>query len=82
MYLAPSDRVRLIMEIAERLATKNWCIIDLTLKEFSLPWSDNYQGTSEDYVIAMLESAPDRPLILLARPLGCERVLAAPESSP
>jgi hypothetical protein len=82
MSLAPSDRVRLITEIAHRLGTKSWSVIDLTLKEFSVPWSDSCRGSPEDYVIKMLENASDRSLIPLARHVGCEHLTATSESSP
>jgi len=55
MALEPSDRIRLIREIARKLETEEWHIIDLTLKQFSLPWSNSWSGTPATYVVSMLE---------------------------
>ena len=70
MPLSPSERVALIKEIAGRLATEDWPLIDVTLKQFSLPWTDDWQGTEHAYVLHMIEKAPDQSLIDLAQHVG------------
>jgi len=57
-------------EIASRLGTESWPLIDVTLKQFSLPWSDDWRGTSDAYVLRMIEEAPDQSLIDLASHVG------------
>ena len=43
--------------------------MDLTLKEFGLPRTDQWDGDKKDYVIEMLDSADDATLIELAKHL-------------
>jgi hypothetical protein len=70
MPLSPSQRIVLIKEIAARLAAEDWPLIDVTLKQFSLPWSNEWQGTREAYVFHMVGEAPDQALIDLAQHVG------------
>jgi hypothetical protein len=70
MSFSPSQRIKLIKQISERLSGESWSIIDLTLKQFSLPTSDEGSGSTSHYVIAMTERAPDQILIDLAQHLG------------
>ncbi len=70
MPLSPSQRVVLIKEIAARLCMEDYSLIDVTLKQFSLPWSDQWTGTKEGYVLRMIEQAPDQALIDLAQHVG------------
>ena len=58
-------------EITLRLATEGWSLIDATLKEFSLPSTDNWSGGDrEGYVLRMVEDASDDVLIDLAQHVG------------
>jgi len=52
------------------LAPKSNPLIDVTLKQFSLPWSDEWRGTKDAYVLRMVEDAPDQSLIDLAQHVG------------
>ncbi len=70
MPLSPSQRIALIKEIAGRLATEDWPLIDLTLKQFSLPWRDAWEGTKDAYVLRMIEDAQDESLVDLAQHVG------------
>lgn len=70
MALSPSQRVLLIIEIADRLAAEDYSLIDLTLQQFSLPWSDEWQGEKNSYVLKMVADAPDQTLIGLAQHVG------------
>jgi hypothetical protein len=56
--------------IAQRLGSEQWALIDLTLKQFALPWSNDWGGQSDAYVMAMIEKAPDKALHELAQHLG------------
>jgi len=68
--LTPSERIKLIKEISHRLSSEEWPVIDLSLKQFSLPWSNNWDGSKEAYVIQMLDEARDDVLLALARHVG------------
>jgi len=57
-------------EIATRLGFEDWPLIDVTLKQFSLPWSNEWQGTKDAYVLHMVEEAGDQVLIELAQHVG------------
>jgi hypothetical protein len=57
-------------EITGRLTTEEWPLIDVTLKQFSLPWSDTWNGNKDAYVLQMIEEAPDQSLIDLAQHVG------------
>jgi hypothetical protein len=70
MLLSPSQRVLLMKEIATRLGAEDWPLIDITLKQFSLPWSDQWQSTKDAYLFQMVEEAPDQALIDLAQHVG------------
>jgi nucleoside 2-deoxyribosyltransferase len=60
----------LIKGIATRLGTEDWPLIDVTLKQFSLPWSDEWRGSKDAYVLHMVGEAPDQSLIDLAQHVG------------
>jgi len=70
MALTPSQRISLIKEISSRLGAENWPLIDLTLREFKLPPTDEWGGNSDSYVISMVEKASDQTLIDLAQHCG------------
>lgn len=70
--MTPSDRINVIREIACRLSPEDWPLIDLTLQQFSLPWTDQWQGEKNSYVIKMISGAKDDALLQLASHLGYE----------
>jgi hypothetical protein len=80
--LQPSGRVRLIRDISYRLDGEEWHMIDLTLRQFSLPTTDNWQNTKNAYVVHMLESATDEVLIDLAKHVDLDYDLAEPVVQP
>jgi len=54
MALTPSERIQLITEIATRLSDAEWHLIDLTLRQFGLPWSDTWTNTDKSaYLVSM-----------------------------
>jgi len=80
MAFTSSQRIVLITEIAKRLAGEEWPLIDLTLKQFGLPWTNSWTGSDKKaYSIAMLEDAPDSKLAELAQHVGFD--FAAPKNS-
>src|SRR5579872_2586456 len=70
MPLSPSQRISLIKEIADRLSSEGWPLIDLTLKQFSQPRADMWSGPKEDYVLEMIQDGEDHSLIELAQHVG------------
>jgi hypothetical protein len=67
----PSERIKHIKAIASALSNEEWALLDLTLKQFGLPWTDQWGGgTKEAYVIEMISNANDGPLLELAKHLG------------
>lgn len=68
--MTPSERIKVITEISKRLGTENYSVIDLTLKQFGLRWSNRWSGNSDSYVLSMIQDAKDEPLIELAEHLG------------
>ena len=73
MSLSPSQKVHVISEIARRLGNQEWSLIDLTLRQFGLPWTDTWHGNDRSsYVIEMIGRADDGDLIALSHHLGYE----------
>lgn len=70
MALKPSERLTLMKEIAKRLTVEGWPFIDATLKAFSLPTSDSWNGSMVSYVLQMIGEAPDNSLMELAEHVG------------
>jgi hypothetical protein len=68
--LTPSERINAIQEIASRLSKEEWPLIDLTLKQFSLPWSNEWSGEKLSYIIEMVSDADNETLSQLAAHLG------------
>jgi TIR domain-containing protein len=67
----PSERIKHIKEISKELAKEDWSLLDLTLKQFGLPWTDQWSGGDKDvYLIEMLSEAEDEPILELAKHLG------------
>jgi hypothetical protein len=68
-----SERVKTIKAITPLLAAETWPLIDLTLRQFKLPTTDNWDGNHrETYVVTMVSDASDSVLIELASHLGIE----------
>lgn len=69
MALSKSQRIKLLVEIADRLSENDWAIIDLTLSQFDLPTQEVWNNTQKSYVLAMVKSADDESVIGLAQHL-------------
>lgn len=72
MPLSPSDRIKIIAEVASRLDGEGWPLIDLTLRQFKQPTTNQWGGSEHDYVIEMLGEADDDALAGLAHHVGFE----------
>lgn len=69
--MTPSERIKHIRDIAKELSKEEWPLIDLTLKQFSLRWTTNWEGGDKaTYVIDMISNASDQSLLDLAKHLG------------
>ena len=75
----PSERIKHIKDISIELAKEDWALLDLTLKQFGLPWSEQWNGgDKEHYIIEMLSDSKDEPLLELAKHLGLASQLESP----
>lgn len=70
MQLSASKRISLLKEISDRLQMEEWPLIDLTLSQFGLPTSDEWQGNKNAYVIQMSKGGQDSVLVELAQHVG------------
>lgn len=82
MALSPSERIRLIRDVSQRLGEEEYPLIDLTLRQFGLPWTESWSDTKLAYVIQMVEGAADGVLLELARHVGARTDVAAPRVEP
>ena len=73
-----SERIRLIGEIAKRMASEEWSQVDLILRQFGLPWSDQWDEDKNSYVITMIENASDSELAQLAQHFGIPETTDTP----
>ncbi len=72
--MKPSDRIKIISEIANTLAPADYSLIDLTLRQFGLPWTEQWYGDKIGYVVEMIQTADDQSLLDLASHLGINPV--------
>jgi hypothetical protein len=78
----PSERIRAIREIANRLSAEEWSIIDLTLEQFGLPTSTSWDSSDKfGYVVQMLRGAADPDLQGLAIHVGADAGEVAAQSA-
>ena len=66
----PSEKIKHIKAIASELSKEEWSILDLTLKQFDIPLTDEWSGGKEGYIIEMVSDAGDGQLLELAKHLG------------
>jgi hypothetical protein len=72
--MKPSDRIKIISEIANTLAPADYSLIDLTLRQFGLPWTEQWYADKIGYVVEMIQTADDQCLLDLASHLGINPV--------
>ena len=82
MSLTPSSRIILITEIGHRLGTSDWALIDLTLGQYGLPVTDDWNGTRSDYIIEMIQDGEEAVLVDLGSHLGYEASSSRPQLEP
>jgi hypothetical protein len=79
--MKPSEKLKLIKFIADALGKEDWALIDLTLKQFGLPFTDNWNGSgTANYVIDMIGDASPVQIMDLAKHLGVASELDSIES--
>ncbi len=54
-----SEKIKIIKQIARELDFEEWGIIDLTLKQFNFPTSNNFNGNKFEYILGSLSSGDD-----------------------
>ncbi len=72
MALTPSQRITLVREIVGRMIDEDWPLIDLTLGEFGLPTTDEWNGSKESYLFQHVTGATDAVLMQVAAHVGFE----------
>lgn len=71
MKLTKSQRVKIIKDISNHLDLEDWTTIDLTLKGFGFPITDQWSGgDKKSYIIEMLGNPNDTDLVELGQHLG------------
>jgi hypothetical protein len=65
MPLQAGDRINLIRRLSSKLAELEWSDLDLTLRQFGLPWSNEWQSSRYDYAIHHLEDGDEEVLLNL-----------------
>lgn len=68
--MKPSDRIRIISEIASSLDSFEWSLIDLIFRQFGLPCTDQWSGDKTNYIVEMIQGGDDQCLLGLASHLG------------
>jgi hypothetical protein len=68
--MTSSEKIKVIKEISVVLSKETWSLIDLTLKQFKFPISDEYTGDTFNYVLMHIKDGKDKNLIELAAHLG------------
>jgi len=65
--MKPSARLVLIQRICRQLATEQWADIDLTLRQFNLPWSRVWESSDKyTYCVHHVEKGDDDALVALS----------------
>ena len=60
--MKPTDRVALIQKLSARLTDYEWHDLDLILRQFGLPWTDQWGSDKYAYCIHHIEDATDEVL--------------------
>lgn len=80
--MKPSDRIHLIRDVAKALGNESWNLIDLTLKQFGLPWTNEWNGGGDRdaYVMDMISESSDEVLLELGKHVGAVSELESIEA--
>lgn len=78
-----SQRINLLKELASRLSTEEWSVLDLTLSQFGVKTTDAWRGDKFPYILEMAQTASDEQLEGLAQHVGFDvRTPASSSLSP
>jgi TIR domain len=66
ILMTVSEKVTAIQEIAKTLDREEWSLIDLTLSQFKLQITEDFNGSKFDYVIKSLQNGSDDKVYELA----------------
>lgn len=64
--MIPSEKIKLIKEISVNLSSEEWSLIDLTLKQFDFPTTDEFSGNKFDYILLHIQNGDDGSIVNLA----------------
>lgn len=81
--MTPSERVKIIKEITNKLGRDDWAMVNVTLRQFGIHTiePDDYYGGLSEYIPRMVEGNPDQTLIDLAQHLEIN-LFESPSSIP
>lgn len=81
--MTPSERIKIIKEITNRLVRDDWTMVNLTLRQFGIRTiePDEFYGGLSEYIPHMLEGNSDQTLIELAQHLEIN-LFESPSSIP
>jgi hypothetical protein len=80
--MIPSEKIKLIKEISVNLSTEEWSLIDLTLKQFDFPTTEEFSGNKFDYVLKHIENGDEDSLVNLGSHLDVKVDSAESELNP
>ena len=80
MSLTPSQRIKILREVSNRLADDEWSEVDLVLTQFQLPTRNIWNGEKAAYVIEMSKDASDEVLNGLAEHFELPAVVSSAPS--
>ena len=63
ILVRPSERVKLIQQISGRLQDLEWVDLDLTLRQFGLPWDEEWHGDKVSYCVEHVEQGEEGKLL-------------------
>lgn len=78
MPLTPSQRIKLIKVIVEKLDLEVYSIADMTLRQFGFDCQDFWEGSKLNYLIQMAEPGSDDSLVALSTHLGQSEATQVP----
>src|SRR5207249_2882331 len=76
--MRPSEKLKLIQLISGSLEALDWVALDLTLRQFGLPWDEVWDGDKASYCVEHVEHGADDTLLDLYEHLHGAKFEALP----
>lgn len=81
-FMTTSERIQLIKEIARKLDSEEWSVIDLTFNLFGFSTQEIFSGSKFEYVLQHIQSGNDESLFDLAKHLKIDAHTSHTDISP